>query len=953
MIRAFIFDLDGVLTDTARYHYLAWKRLADEIGVPFDERRNEALRGVDRRRSLELLLDSRPATEEQKEAWMTRKNSYYQELIQQMSPADLLPGALDFLKACREAGLRVAIGSASKNAQQVLQALQLTAWVEAVADGYSVERHKPAPDLFLKAAELLGVEPAECVVVEDAEAGILAAKAGGMLALGIGPVSRVGAADYLVPDLAHTTLSEVLAALAGPLPVTRPAQWHVVETSLPTGKMVRSRETLFTIGNGYLGTRGSFEEGYPGDQPATLVHGFFDDAPVVFTELANVPDWTRMPLFLNGERFSLDQGELLAYRRGLDLRAGVLRRTLRWRSPQGHTLELEIERFASLAQPHVLGVRYRITALDFSGQVELRAGLDGRVHNERLIHLEPVAQGALDQQGVYLQMRTVATRLEVVETATLQAYGGRERTCTLRDCESVPAITVQATLLPGETLVADKLVTIYTSRESADPLAAAKAALQEAAAQGYAALRLDNARAWVPEWEAANVEIEGDDEADLAVRYSIFQLLIAGPRQDDRVNIGARTLSGFGYRGHAFWDTEIFMLPLFIFTRPQIARNLLLYRYHTLPGARRKAQAAGYEGAMYAWESAATGDETTPRWLPGPKGEGLVRVWCSDLEQHISADVAYAVLQYWRATGDDAFMRDYGAEIVLDTAKFWASRAEWNPEKQRYDINDIIGPDEYHERVNNNAFTNAMARWNIQEALRVLDWLHRQAPEQAEALVARLDLTPERLRRWVEVMEGLYIPYDPETGLIEQFEGFFQLEKVDLKAYEPRTQSMQTLLGMEETRKVQVIKQPDVLMLLYLLGETYPLSAVRANWEYYTPLTDLTYGSSLGPATQALMAARAGMMSEALAAFRLACGTDLYDVRGNAADGVHGATAGGIWQAVVFGFGGLYVDADGYRVIPHLPEHWSRLRFNFYWRGEKVTVELSNPIPAEKGGGGL
>ncbi len=950
MIRALIFDLDGVLTDTARYHYLAWKRLADELGVPFDEQRNEALRGVDRRRSLELLLDGRPATEAQIEAWMARKNGYYQELIQNMTPDDLLPGALDFLKACREAGLKVAIGSASKNARQVLEALGLTSWVDAVADGYSVERHKPAPDLFLKAAELLGLPAEACVVVEDAEAGVLAAKAGGMPALGIGPVSRVGAADYVIPDLAHASLAEVLEALNGPLQPERPQQWQVSEETLPAGKMVRAKETVFTIGNGYVGTRGSFEEGFPGDQPATLAHGIFDDAPVVYTELVNLPNWTRMTLLLNGERFSLAQGEILDYRRSLDLRAGVLRRVVRWRSPKGHTLELEFERFTSLAHPHLMAVRHRITALDFSGTVELRAELDGRVHNDRLVHLEPVEQGALSQQSVYLHMRTVGTKVDVVTACAVQAFGGRERTISPRDCESSPAVTVSATLLPGETLVVDKLVTLYTRREVSDPHAEAVSALQTALLEGYAALRLANARAWVPEWEAANVDIEGDDEADLAVRYSIFQLLIAGPREDERVNIGARTLSGFGYRGHAFWDTEIFMLPLFTFTRPHIARNLLMYRYHTLNGARRKAADMGYEGAMYAWESADTGDETTPAWLPGPKGEGLVRVWCRDIEQHISADVAYAVLQYWRVTGDDAFMRDYGAEIVLDTAKFWASRVTWNAEKERYDINDIIGPDEYHERVNNNAFTNAMARWNIKEALRVLDWLQREHPTQAAALISRLDLTPERLRHWVEVIERLYIPYDPQTGLIEQFEGFFGLERINFADYEPRTQSMHVIFGVEGIQKVQAIKQPDVLMLLYLLGEEYPLSAVRANWDYYTPITDLTYGSSLGPAMQALMAARAGMMDEALKAFRLALATDLYDVRGNAADGVHGATAGGIWQAVVFGFGGLVVDAEGYHSAPHLPEPWSRLRFSFYWHGEKVTFDWQKSSTGKKGG---
>ncbi len=273
-------------------------------------------------------------------------------------------------------------------------------------------------------------------------------------------------------------------------------------------------------------------------------------------------------------------------------------------------------------------------------------------------------------------------------------------------------------------------------------------------------------------WDGSDVIIEGDDAAQRAVRYNLFQLLIAAPWYDDRVSIPAKTLSGFGYRGHVFWDTDIFIVPFFAYTQPEIARNLLMYRYHTLPGARRKAQENGYEGAQYAWESALTGDETTPRWVPGPAGE-LVRIWTGDIQIHISADVAYATWHYWQVSGDDEFMWHYGAEIILDTAVFWGSRAEYNAERDRYEISDVIGPDEYHEHVNNNVFTNAMARWHLEAALETLAWLRREHPGKAAKLEELLDLSPQRLRHWADVIGCMRILHDPETGLMEQFEGFF------------------------------------------------------------------------------------------------------------------------------------------------------------------------------------
>jgi trehalose/maltose hydrolase-like predicted phosphorylase len=727
--------------------------------------------------------------------------------------------------------------------------------------------------------------------------------------------------------------------------------WFIRETEFDPERL-HHQETVFTIGNGYLGTRGAFEESYPGARPATLIHGIFDDVPIVHTELANAPDWLPFVLLVNGERFGMDRGEVLDYERTLDMRHGVLTRQVRWRSPAGHTVDIHIERFASLADPHVLAIRYQVTPLDFDGRIEFRAGINGQVDNNGYVHWDWVDQG--DEYGlVWLRSRTRRSSIELGQAAILVVSGSADVTEWVMDCQNCPTMVAVCQARQGRTITAEKLVTIYSSRETKDVCQAAVDKLDALVDNhlGYEQALAAHKAAWAEVWAASDVIIEGDDTAQKAVRYNLFQLLIAAPRHDDRVSIPGRTLSGFGYRGHVFWDTDVFMLPFFTFTQPQLARNLLLYRYHTLPAARRKAGANGYEGAQVAWESAATGDETTPRWVPGPAGE-LVRIWTGDIQLHIGADVAYAVWQYWQVTGGDEFMRDYGAEIILDTAVFWGSRAEYNAEQDRYEINDVIGPDENHVHVNNNVFTNRMVQWHLETALETLAWLRHEHPEKAAELEDRLGLSPERLAHWADIIGCLRILHDPETGLIEQFEGFFELEDIDWRALEPRRRSIQSLLGIERTNQVQALKQADVLMLLYLLGDQYNLETKQVNWDYYAPRTDHTYGSSLSPAIHAILACELGMSEVAYEHFMRAALVDLEDVRGNASEGIHGASAGGVWQALVFGFAGLRLTAEGYTLNPRLPASWRRLTFSFQHHGLEVHVDLPDDILIERGGDG-
>ena len=719
--------------------------------------------------------------------------------------------------------------------------------------------------------------------------------------------------------------------------------WTVIEPQFEPSKL-HYKETLFTLGNGYLGTRGTFEEGYPGACPATFIHGVYDDVAVMHTELVNCPDWLPLEIVVAGDRFSLDQGEVLGYQRSLDLHWGLLSRDVLWRSPAGHTIYFHFERMVSMADKHLLVLRCQVTPVDFEGAIEVEASLNGYLDNQGVKHWEWLNQGGEDNR-VWLHTRCLhsgielgmATALTCTSTALVQVQGSSGK----------PALTTTFQAQPGQTVTLEKVVSVFTSRDVNAPELAAQERLLSLAR--YPTLLAAHGAVWDELWRDCDVVIEGDITAQIAIRYNLFQLLACAPRHDDRVSVPAKTLSGFAYRGHVFWDTEIFIVPFLTFTQPLVARNLLSYRYHTLDGARRKARESGHEGALFAWESASTGDEVTPRWVFDPHGNP-VRIWCGDIELHINTDIAYAVWHYWQATGDDDWMQLRGAEIILDTAVYWGSRVEWNAERNCYEIRDVIGPDENHERVNNNTFTNRMVQWHLEMALSLLDWLRNTRPQRAAELKLKLDLNPERLQRWAHIVRHILVLHDLQTGMIEQFEGFFDLEDVNWADYESRTQSMQAILGIEGANQRQVLKQPDVLMLLYLLRESAlkaQLSSdyrqiLQTNWDYYTPRTDHTYGSSLGPAIHAILACELDKSAEAYEHFMRAALVDLKDVRGNASEGIHAASTGGVWQAVVFGFAGVRLTETGPIVeTSHLPPNWTRLNFKLHWRSQWYEFDVS------------
>ena len=696
-------------------------------------------------------------------------------------------------------------------------------------------------------------------------------------------------------------------------------------------------ESRFVVSNGFLGVRGSRAASRGpvwvswlrslswAAWPRTFVAGLFDtpDVDPPIPTLVPAPDWLRYRLSLEGEPLFLHSGELLAHRRTLDLRRGILLIEWHQRDPAGRIIRLRALRLVSLAD-RALGVQLVRIDVDQPVDITLEAWLEPLGAG-----LEPVR--ATSNLAVWRTAR-LGQRLAVAGAAAVQAGGSTLRARVDGNLKR----TWTWTATPGRPATFSRLVAFARGAAGHDPGDEARHALARARRVGWPSVVAAHAEAWGSRWEAGDVVIGGDEAAQRALRFAVYHLVSAANPEDERVSIGPRGLTGDAYLGHVFWDTEIFLLPFYTLTWPEAARALLLYRYHTLPAARAKAARLGYRGALYAWESADTGDEATPTHVVGPDGM-VIPILCGTQEQHISADVAYAVWQYWQATEDTAFLLEAGAEIVLETARFWAGRASLEDDG-RFHIRGVIGPDEYHESVDDNAYTNVMAQWNLEHGADVADLMRDRWPAKWAELAARLELSDAEVDGWRPLAAAMYTAIDPATGLLEQFAGYFRLEPIDLSLYEGRNVPMDVVLGPQRTRQSQVIKQADVVMLLALLLDRFDRRVREANFCFYEPRCG--HGSSLSRGTHALVAARLGEVDLAERYFRETAAIDLEDTTGTGAGGVHMAALGGLWQAAVFGFAGLDLREDGLGLDPRLPAGWTTLSFRVQWRGRQVHLRL-------------
>ncbi|GAB4195417.1 MAG: glycoside hydrolase family 65 protein [Roseiflexaceae bacterium] len=721
-------------------------------------------------------------------------------------------------------------------------------------------------------------------------------------------------------------------------------------------------EAVLALVNGYGGTRAALEEGSPVSRPATFVAGIFNtpaapqapELPDPIPEIVVAPNWSHLRISANGDELRIGAQQLLSQRRVLDMRQGLLLREWRLRDRDGRVTSLRSLRFASLDNRHLLVQTLTITPDNYSGTLTLESLLDGGVTNEHNTRHLAVQGHQAGERGALLLVRTLQSGYELAfcADATLRDERGQLLDATPLEGEHSAGQRWEWQAEQGHSYTLHKIVAVATSREGAGPLERAASMLNLAAQTGVAGLLAAHTAAWDQRWLECDAAIPGVEETQRQVRWALYHLAGAAWSGDERASVGARALTGERYRGHVFWDTETFVWPFFLHTDPATARALLLYRYHTLNGARKKALDLGYRGALFAWESTDTGEETTPPFVKVPGGE-LLPILTGVEEHHLSADIAYAVEQYRQATGDEGFFLDHGAEMLLEIARFWASRAVADAEGH-YHIHKVIGPDEYHESVDDSAYTNVMARWALRRGLAAAQQLQQAHPARWHSLAECLGLSAEELAGWQRIADGLVDGFDPQTGLFEQFQGYHGLREVDLSDHDTGDKTMDIKLGWKELQKTKVLKQADVVMLMFLLWDSFPPEVRAANFRYYEPRT--AHDSSLSPSFHALVAARLGDLALAERYLGQAARIDLDFTRkgwAGASGGVHIAALGGIWQALAFGFLGMHPQDKGLRFTPHIPPHWGALRMPIQWRGSRLLVEATPQqltVTVERGG---
>lgn len=717
------------------------------------------------------------------------------------------------------------------------------------------------------------------------------------------------------------------------------AGWILCEEIFPVEHPEKT-ESIMCLGNGYMGVRATNEEYVHLRSRCNFVAGTFDHAEGAdATELANNVDVTNMTFIIDGETVDPVKNNE-GWEKTLDLRCGLLRRVFTWKSESGKKVSFEFLRVVSLKDLHLIAAKISVRC-DSACEIRVISGIEGDVIGKE--HFDPcginVVDGVLNittktkQSGIYFStMTTHRYEIDGIKFDVEPDYISEEMTGIKADI----AFDLQA----GMTLTVNKISNVFTSRDKerndcsmAELVRDARVHMTSVRNRTFEDILSESAKEWERKvWSERDILVDSSRcEDQLSVRFAIYHLTIMSPVHDNRMNIGAKGLSGPGYKGHAFWDTEIFMLPYFIFTNRDEARSLLEYRYNCIEASRENAVARGFKGAMYPWEAAwITDGEVTPPWA----NTGLY-------EYHITADIAASVYYYYIVTGDEDFMEKCGYEMILDTAKFWTSRLEYNAELDRYEINKVIGPDEYKEDVNNNAFTNYLAQYNIQLAIKYAEKLKSSMPETYARLNAVIDIDTSYIE-WCEKVDKIYLPRENEDGLVPQDDTYLTLiditrEDCTLSEMAKEAHELAAKYGYFKT---QMSKQADTMLLMYLFEDLFSAEVKKKNFYFYEKRC--LHDSSLSLSTYSALAADLGEKDTAYNLFKRASMIDMGECMWSSHEGIHAASLGGIWQCALLGFMGVRRYGEELRIQPNLPDNWKSASAKIVWHDQKLAITVTH-----------
>lgn len=1004
---AVVFDLDGVLAKTAHLHARAWKQLfgdflqqydtqAGKPFVPFDIDADYAryVDGKSRYDGVAAFLSSReihlpfgtpddgPEVQSQRSLGKLESRYFLQNL--KADGVDLYDASIQLVRKLRGLNIKTAVVSSHGNCAAVLEAAGIAQLFDIQMNCLDVDGHpniEPESDAWRDAARCLGAGLSRSAVVTHSIVTIeadYAARFGCIIGVDRGGRAqdlREAGADVVVTDLSQ------VQATAEP-----PPEWSLVFMGFePAHEGVR--ETLCTLGNGYFATRAAApwsvadDVHYPGTYLAcgyNRLRTELSGRVVENEDLVNLPNWLELKFRIDAEDwFDMRAVTLSSYHQELDLRRGMFLRSISFEDSKGRRSTLNERRFISMKDMHLGAIELTLCAENWSAPVAVRSGIDARIVNDgaKLYrkfnnkHIEPLQARVAGKGSVVMSVRTSQSHLSVTHAARTQAMVKGKRLDLPQRAIEEPGYIGQEfcmDLARGESLVINKIAALYSSRDPAISECGLEALKAISRAGDFDKLAADHALTWKHLWRRFDVRIEPADPSfklnvSMLLRLNMFHLLQAvSPNSISRdIGVPARGWTGEGYQGHIFWD-ELFIFPFFNYRLPEITRSLLMYRYRRLGEARTAASAAGYEGAMFPWQSGSDGSEETQAFNLNPRSQH----WVPDnsyLQRHVGSAIAHNVWQYFQVTHDVEFLYSYGAELILDIARFWSSITTFNQERGRFEIHGVLGPDEFHDGypesttpgINNNAYTNVMAVWVLCRARDVLGLL----PEIRRAeLTIDLDLTASEIARWDDISRKMYIPFHDE-GIISQFEGYEKLPELDWDAYRARYSNIQRLdLILEgegdSANRYKLSKQPDTLMLFYLfsakeltelflrLGYPFEGATIPQNVDYYTNRS--SDGSTLSRVVNAWVLARSDR-PRSMRFFAQALQSDVLDIQdGTTAEGVHLGAMAGTVDIVQRVWTGIEIKEDVLRFDPELPHDIEHLELRIRYRGHSIDLRLDH-----------
>ncbi len=713
-------------------------------------------------------------------------------------------------------------------------------------------------------------------------------------------------------------------------------------------------ETLFFQGNGTIGMRGNLEEGYRGEpgntMQGTYMNGFFDSLPIVYGEAAygyaksnetmlNLPDAQGISLTIDDEIFNLDYGKVLNYKRELHMKKGVVTRLIRWKSPKGKEVSIEIKRLIPFEMMNLALIDYRVTPLNFSGDVMISSTLETSVFNKT--HDNDPRIGASIQGRLLIPEKTWVNNhcMGAIHRTKFNLFTlitEVDHQHTFKDGEVIEefsddgilAIKFHGWAKENVTYGLTKIIAYHSTKENTTKSLkeTSRQALEEAKKLRFNEFENMQREYLKDFWQKAFMEVEGDPLIQQGMHFNLFHLLQSAGK-DGATSIAAKGLSGEGYNGHYFWDTEIYIFPVFLYTKPDLARNLLMFRYKTLDKARERAREMDHKkGALYPWRTI-DGSESSAYYPAGTA------------QYHINADIIYAIKKYVEGTGDENFLKEFGLEMILETARVWLDLGHFNPRRNNhFEIYNVTGPDEYTAMVNNNFFTNAMAKMHLLYAYESAKWFQSNSPDEYRSLMNKINMTEEELFNFQRAAENMFFSKDELLGIYPQDDSFLNKPKWD---FENRPKEKTPLLLHYHPLNIyrhQVLKQADVVLALFLLSENYTIEEKKKNFDYYEPIT--THDSSLSYCMYSILASEIGYDELAYEFFRKTVRMDLDNVLGKTHHGIHTANMGGAWMAMVYGFAGMRTNNINLSFSPSLPKDWKGYRFRITFRGSFIEVEV-------------